>query len=54
MTYGTRQLKNGKVEGYLKFNTGKTVYLNPKENREYEQKLRDAEYTGFLKGQAAR
>jgi len=39
MTYGSKQLKNGKVVGYLIFNTGKKVYLNAKEKIELEDSI---------------
>ena len=52
MTYGTRQLKNGKRVGYLHFDTGKQVYLNHKERAELDSKLNFAEQTGREKERA--
>jgi hypothetical protein len=52
MTYGVKVFKNGHKVGYLKFDTGKTVFLNRRENREMEIKLRFAEETGRLKAEA--
>lgn len=40
MIYGTKQYKNGKIVGYLTFDSGKTVFLNPKENLDFKQKVR--------------
>lgn len=40
MTYGTKQFKNGKQVGYLEFDSGKKVYLNRKENAEFQNKIR--------------
>ena len=39
MIYGSRQFKNGKTVGYLEFSTGKIVYLNAKEKKEFELKI---------------
>ena len=44
MIYGTKQLKNGKVTGKLKFDTGKVIHLNVQERQELEQKIRDWNY----------
>ena len=52
MTYGTRQFKNGKVKGYLTFNTGKKVYLNERENAEFNTRLRFIEAVGKDKEKA--
>lgn len=49
MIYGSKTYKNGKKRGYLTFNTGKKVVLNPQEVIEYEIKLRFAEWTGAEK-----
>lgn len=35
MMYGTKTLKNGRKKGELEFKTGKKVYLNVKENAEF-------------------
>lgn len=51
MTYGTKVYKNGSIVGYLKFNTGKTVFLNQKENIEFDLRLRDIEYNAKLKAE---
>lgn len=39
MTYGIRQLKNRKLTGVLKFNTGKRVFLNADELKEFKFKI---------------
>lgn len=52
MTYGVKCFKNGRKVGYLFFDTGKRVYLNSKEENEFAEKLRWAEYTGKLKSEA--
>jgi len=40
MTFGTKQLKNGKTTGYLYFScTNKTIYLNSKELTEFNDKI---------------
>ena len=49
MTYESRRFKNGKERGYLEFDTGKRIVLKDKEKKEFDQKLRDIEYTGKLK-----
>ena len=49
MTYGSRVFKNGKERGYLKFNTGKRIVLKDKEKKEFDEKLKEVEYTGKLK-----
>ena len=40
MTYGTKVFKNGKTHGYLVFDSGKRVVLNPKERADFENKIR--------------
>jgi hypothetical protein len=40
MTYGTKQYKNGKVTGYLIFDSGKKVFLTQKENNDFYQKIK--------------
>jgi len=40
MIYGTKQYKNGKITGRLKFDTGKQIYLNAKEVEELKMKIR--------------
>jgi hypothetical protein len=52
MTYGTEQLKNGQIRGYLTFSSGKRVALSNAERAEYDAKAREYEYTGKLKEQA--
>lgn len=52
MTYGTKQLKNGQIRGYLTFSSGKRVALSNTERAEYDAKAREYEYTGKLKEQA--
>lgn len=37
MTYGVKIYKNGKKTGYLKFNTGKVIYLNAEEQTGFDQ-----------------
>jgi hypothetical protein len=49
MTYGTKQFKNGKVRGYLTFSSGKRIVLKPRENAEFETRLRFVEETGRMK-----
>ena len=39
MTYGSKQYKNGKIVGYLIFDSGKRVFLNEKEKKEFEIKI---------------
>lgn len=39
MIYSTKQYKNGRIVGYLQFNTGKKVYLNEKEVKDFEDKI---------------
>lgn len=39
MTFGTREFKNGKIVGYLIFDSGKKVYLNTKERFEFLEKV---------------
>jgi len=39
MTYGTKIYKNGNTVGYLKFSTGKVIYLNKQENIEFNNKI---------------
>ena len=39
MTYGTKQLKNGKVTGELLFDSGKKVFLNSKEVADFQNKV---------------
>jgi hypothetical protein len=39
MLYGEKMFKNGKTVGYLKFKSGKKVYLNSKEKLELIQKI---------------
>jgi hypothetical protein len=40
MTYGTKQLKNGKARGYIVFDSGKQVALNARERADFENKIR--------------
>lgn len=49
MTIGSRVFKNGKYHGILEFNSGKKVILKHKDWIDFENKLRDIEYTGRLK-----
>jgi hypothetical protein len=39
MLYGKKMFKNGKTVGYLKFKSGKKVYLNSEEKLELIQKI---------------
>lgn len=39
MTYGTKVFKNGKKVGYLHFDSGKRVYLNINEVKDFESKI---------------
>jgi NAD-dependent SIR2 family protein deacetylase len=39
MIFGSKQFKNGKVVGYLEFNSGKKVFLNQDERFEFLDKV---------------
>lgn len=41
MIYGTKQLKNGKRKGILKFDSGKIINLSPAEVVDLENKIRE-------------
>jgi hypothetical protein len=50
MLYGTKQLKNGKVYGYLEFEKAKKIVLHPKQNQEFSQWIRNkVDSEGFYK-----
>jgi hypothetical protein len=50
MTYGTRIFKNGKRRSYLKFDSGKIVVLKHIDAIDFNNKMKDIEYGGKLKG----
>jgi len=41
MTFGVKILKNGKRRGYLHFDSGKIVVLNPRDLVDLENKIRE-------------
>lgn len=49
MIYTTKEYKNGKVVGYLRFDSGKNVYLNEKERKDLETKIRLWNYEAIEK-----
>lgn len=40
MTYATKQNKNGKIKGYLIFDSGKRLMMNHAERAEFEEKVK--------------
>lgn len=44
MIYGTKELKNGKKSGQLRFDTGKVIHLTYREVEELEQRIKDWQY----------